>query len=427
MPKVFRHLFLGLYLLSLGLYSWWSFGLTAPNLFFSSWQPYVDFQWFMWNVLFENKQNLVYFYLGTSPCIWLSYACLVWQKKTIKSFKVILFSLLLVMIPLLLANTALSYDVFNYIFNAKMVLVYQANPHVQVALDFAQDPWTRFMHNTHTPAPYGYGWTAISLLPSALGLQKFLPTWLLFKAMSIISILGLVATYWWLHTKRKIQLNWPMLWLVIINPLLLVEVVGNAHNDLWMMVPALLSFGLVWQPSNKRFKYQTVLISAILLLVSIQIKLASLVLVPLWLLLIIPSQQDFFKATHHWAPFLAAGLFFVPLFTPRSQQFHPWYFSWVLVWLPLIPWYSLQLKNKLLVSLNRSARILVQILVPSWILLSISSWLRYLPWLWSGEYSASVVTLQRAITWGPFFVCLLVVSLWVVSKAIIKNMESDAQ
>ncbi len=75
----------------------------------------------------------------------------------------------------------LSRDIFNYIFNAKIVLVYHQNPHFVAANQFLFDPQTRFMTWVHVPTPYGGLWTALSLIPAVLGLGKFVLNLVTFK------------------------------------------------------------------------------------------------------------------------------------------------------------------------------------------------------------------------------------------------------
>ena len=58
--------------------------------------------------------------------------------------------LLIIVLLGIFAYPMFSYDIFNYLFNAKMVLIYGANPHIKTALEFAFDPMVRFMQNTHT-------------------------------------------------------------------------------------------------------------------------------------------------------------------------------------------------------------------------------------------------------------------------------------
>jgi hypothetical protein len=391
------------YFLSLTCYSVFSYALTAPNLTLLNWLPYTQFQAWMWETLFNNRPLLTQVYVVVMVAVLVSYFLLMRQllRHTVtwssKSWPWVVASSFLLTAPLLLANNALSYDVFNYIFNAKMVLVYQANPHVQVALDFASDPWVRFMHNTHTPAPYGYGWTALSLIPFVLGTGKFLTTWLLFRVMSLVSLVWLGGVLWWALPRQNQKPSYESLALLFLNPLIVIEVIGTFHNDLWMMAPAVWALVLV-RPSARK-KLSTVLLSAGLLIFSISIKLATLTLIPLWLGLVavdwpvvIPglTQLSIWKKRREllsaWWPVLASLLMFIPLLTSRSQQFHPWYLTWVLVWVPLFP----ALKNKWL----GGWRTLI------WTL-SVTSLLRYAPYLWHGIFTPEIIWQQKMFTWLP--------------------------
>ena len=66
------------------------------------------------------------------------------------------------------------------------------------------------------------------------------------------------------------------------------------------------------------------------------------------------------------------------MLTSRSQQFHPWYLSWSLVWLPVI-------KNKVWRN--------------TLLLFSISSLVRYLPWMLENGYNPQILLKQKLITW----------------------------
>lgn len=396
-------------------YSWFSYGLTAPNLILSSWDPYWRWQLWMWRTFFNDRATLSWTYGGLLVAIFGWYLVGLWWAKNHQLLKIKIDSLSdylkigvlssLFILPLIVSNNALSYDVFNYIFNAKMVVYYHANPHVQTALDFARDDWTRFMHNTHTPAPYGYGWTIISLAPYALGMGKFLPTWIIFRLMSVIS-LGLLAVSLRLAAKntpfKLSQIGWLILFL---NPLLLIEIISNSHNDLWMMVPAVLSLALIATPKptasqRPSLSWQKIVVSLILLAISISIKLASVALIPLWGWLVINP-----KLIRRWLinwPLMASILMFVPLFHPQSKYFLPWYLTWSLVWIPLFNFKQTWTKwwTGLLV------------------VASISSLSRYLPYLWAGNYEGQIVFHQQLITWIPLGITIIFILLWAAKNKL---------
>lgn len=358
-------------------YAWWSYILVDPNLVLSSWAPYWQAQQWLWETFLPNREILTEWYEVAVGGVILSYLGLLW---TFRRQHWRWWMLAIILIPLFFAHNALSHDVYNYIFNAKMVVKYQANPHVQVALDFPNDPYVRFMHNVHTPAPYGYGWTAISVIPYVAGLGKFLTEWMSFRLMSVFSYLALIVTVWWAKKRTAEPFETVDVLALLLNPLLLIEIISNSHNDLWMMVPAMLSLFLVGTQSKLNMKVVT--LSSVLLTISISTKFATALLLPVWVLLIaksyLPGKWQQF--TQLFWPAVASLLLIIPLLTPRSQQFHPWYLTWALVWLPFI-----KVKN------------LRYFLV----LLSFTALYRYVPWLLSGEYTPDIIHQQKLITWLP--------------------------
>src|ERR1700733_208837 len=93
-------------------------------------------------------------------------------------------------ILLTFSYSAFSYDIFNYMFDAKIITHYQANPYMHKALDYPGDPMLAFMHWTQRVYPYGPVWLAITVPLSFIGLQIFLPTFFLFKMLAAASLLG---------------------------------------------------------------------------------------------------------------------------------------------------------------------------------------------------------------------------------------------
>lgn len=407
-------LLLILYSVLLAGYSIFSYSLTDPNLVLTTWQPYWQFQQWMWQTFFGNPVLLTMVYSGLMLSLFgvyfliynqLRQSSLEYQQSSWKYIGLFL----LVISPLLVSYNALSHDVFNYIFNAKMLVVYHANPHVQVALDFPDDPWTRFMHNTHTTAPYGYGWTFLSVIPFMLGMGKFLLTWLAFRLWSVLSLVLLYfALQYAAYVFGRTRLQAHQLVLVFLNPLVLIELVSNMHNDLWMIVPAVVGLALVANLDTKKMQgYGSLWLALVLYLFSISIKYATLALLPLFIVL--GAEKGFllkffnfsvwgnrFKryVPEHWlsmievkvlqfVPFFASVLLFLPLLTSRSQWFLPWYLVWSLVWLPFI-------RSKMW------TRIIL--------LFSFTAMLRYIPWLLTGGFDGNVIVYQRLITFVPLLI-----------------------
>lgn len=370
------------------IFAVFSFGLTDPNLVFSSWQPYWQFQNWAWDTFFTQKEVLIFTYFSLVLLLFIGHsAILTTLKKSSISGRNFGVFLLITALIMSLSYNALSHDLFNYIFNARMVVLYGENPHSTTATAFPDDLWVRFMHNTHTPAPYGYGWTGLSSLFYLFGGNIFSITWIIFKVLALASYLSLFWVYAAFLKKQPREAFFAKMALVLFNPLILIEVLSSGHNDLWMMTPAVLSMLLLLKKNSAK----TLALSAVLLIFSISIKVVSVVLIPLWVVLVVRQYVDlvarYTQAVVKYLPELASLLFFLPLLTDRSQYFHPWYLIWSLVWLPFCRWKPWKV---FLISL------------------SITSLVRYIPALYEGGFTPEVVISQRLITWVPAVLATIV-------------------
>lgn len=385
------------------LFSLWTWILTAPNLVLSSHQFYWTIQTFLWDNLYANRAFISYSYFILIVILFLVYF-IVTKKTFFNNKKTFLLTFILFFSPLLFSYNALSYDVFNYLFNAKMVVHYHANPHVKVALDYPDDPWVRFMHNTHTSAPYGYGWTMVSLLPFIVFGGKFTLTWYSFRLLNLTLLF--LCLYIMMQWQKKInqQINYQSLSLFFFNPLVLIEVVTNFHNDLWMMLPVLLSLYLLYPSKDSPISKSQFLFSSILFLFSLSIKYASVALLPAWIFLaylsnekrilgliklqVSPKLNYYSSLIKKYFFDICAFLMFLPLLTFRSQLFHPWYLLWSLIFIPFV---------------SRRTRTLL-------LIFSFSSMLRYLPYLWENGYRSLTVFTQQLITFVPAIIYLIILT-----------------
>ncbi len=418
-----------LFSIVLFVFSVFSYSLVDHNLVLMTNSFYQAFQVWLWQTFFVDGVLMAWIYFFFIFALFIFY--LHFLEKLKKEKKVVrhlikekyFLIFFLVISPLFFSYNFLSHDVFNYIFNARMVVVYGANPHTTTALAFSNDLWTRFMHNTHTVAPYGYGWTYLSLLPYSMGFGKFTLTLLAFRVWSILSLVLLYFSLQHLsQSLSKRYLSFYQLALVFLNPLLLIEVIMNYHNDLWMMSLAVFAVSFLVRLVTRKNRVivglskvigvtmaQTsvvnVFLSLVFLVLSVLVKLVTVVLIPLWFLVVgfgfatLSRAGDSFFTLRSLSfnkvkkiiskffllkvlqviPDLASMLLFLPLFTHRSQQFLPWYVLWVLVWIPLT-----QLKKW---------RQLV-------IVFTVSSLLRYLPEFSSNfHYTATLLRQQKLITW----------------------------
>src|SRR4029077_5681534 len=125
------------------------------------------------------------------------------------------------------APVLLSHDAFSYVDHARLGVRHGLDPYVSAPDAAPTDP--AFAHVTWTETPSAYG----PLFTLATCPLAWLPIWLavaVLKAVAAISVLGLAWTVSRLATWRGVDPARAAAF-VALNPLVLVHVVGGAHND----------------------------------------------------------------------------------------------------------------------------------------------------------------------------------------------------
>lgn len=384
-----RNILVAIFVLCAWTYSIFSYVFADTNLVLNSNPWYWNAQQWLWHNILPNNNLLVAIFASLIILFFGLYLAILYlAKKNNKLFskrELILF-MTLIFVPFLFAHNALSHDIFNYIFNAKVVLEYGDNPHTSPPGNYPDDLWLRFMHNTHGLSPYGYVWTGLSLLPYIFGFGKFILIFANFKIFSLLSLIFSIIFMYKILKLNKLINVFPRILLFAINPLVLIEFIGNAHNDLFMMVFALASYYYLILFTKTKMSKNTkyLFLSGLFLLISVGIKMSTVVLLPIFILAIILHYKHIKKIgvqefVVNYFPILASIFMFVPLFFERSQQFYPWYLVWSMTWLPFI----------------KDRRLILA-------LISFSFWsmLRYLPWIYAGlHYGGEVGRSQKMITW----------------------------
>ena len=274
----------------------------------------------------------------------------------------------LITLILLLSYPAFSYDIFNYIFNARMITKYGVDPHIYKALDFPYDPWIRFMRWTHVTTPYPWGWTLLGVVPSLLGFQIFIITLLNFKLLMALFYLGTVYIMGkimeTINPKNKIV----AMIFVATNPLIIVESLVSGHHEIVMVFFALLSLYLLFIKKRQW-------LSLFFLGISMSIKQVTLPLLSLWVI----------KNIKLPVVLMIIGLILFQLIFHR--EFQPWYFLWILPFAPLLT------VNQKILSL-----------------FSLLSWgclLRYAPYLYFGNWDWPVMWIVNYLTILPVLTYLI--------------------
>jgi len=134
-----------------------------------------------------------------------------------------------------LAPPLLSQDAFSYIAYARLDVVHGLDPYTHSPSDIPHDPVYPFAGSKDFTSVYGPLFT-VATFPLAETSVPF-AFWAL-KAIAALATLGVVALVWWCAQRLGRDPRAPAA-AVGLNPLVLVHVVGGAHNDaltvlLWM-------------------------------------------------------------------------------------------------------------------------------------------------------------------------------------------------
>lgn len=328
-----------LYCLTLVALAFFSFTFVDLNLTILNWQPYLTAQQQFTQLGYFNRPINAAIQTVIFLCLVICFVALVTRAAsyTWKSIKC------LVVITAFVTGfgyNAYSFDLFNYMFDARIITKYGQNPYQQKALDYPQDQWTRFMHWTHRTYPYGPTWLVTTVPLSFLGNQKFLLTFMLFKALFVLSYL---AAVWYLFriikqltTDELLQKTAVLLFAT--NPLIIIDGLLSAHMDLVMGAIGLVGVYFAIR-GFKESKPMNDLKSLSLLIYSAGIKYAT---AP-WLVV---SNRIFLKYAGERA--MVISLIFFSLVMGVAQaiylgQYQPWYGLLVAMVIPLaVPYFKVK-------------------------------------------------------------------------------------
>jgi hypothetical protein len=146
---------------------------------------------------------------------------------------------------LLWVYPATAVDVFGYIASGELLALHQVNPFVIVPGAYPSDTIVSYLAFPSEPSQYGPAWALLGGAIASLTGTDLLGEVLLYKLVAIAAHLGSAAVIYRIALRlgRSRTIARASAYLFLWNPLLLWEMVGNAHNDGLMML-----FGLacVW-------------------------------------------------------------------------------------------------------------------------------------------------------------------------------------
>jgi hypothetical protein len=360
-PIIFLYSFL---LIVLGIFS---YGFVDPNLKLGSGFFYQDAQKKLAFLVYQQRllTTLIFIFLVLFLFTLYFFLLNLADKGELSAgqlFKLVIAAVLI----LFFAYPAFSHDIFNYIMTAKIVTFYHENPYIVMPMEFLGEPMLAFMHAANKLALYAPFWIVLTLVPSVLARGNILASIFLFKFLIIAFYLGTVfligKILGQINPRRKIAGTV----FFAFNPLVLIETLVSAHNDVVMMFFTLLGFYLLFQ--KKRF------LSFVSLLASAGIKYATIILLPLFAF---PSRlkKEKLIILSSWALFL---VFFL---APLREEIYSWYLIWIIALVALVT------QNRLLYWLAIS--------------FSLGLLLRYTPFLYTRSWEGVTPLIKKIVTIIP--------------------------
>lgn len=358
-----------------------SFTQVDLNLTFSraSWFQAIEkgFQY----IGYFNRPLSTYIYIALLILLFSFYIVLL--RKAIKntiSKKQFWTVLIIVTVILTFSYNAFSYDIFNYIFDAKILTHYHQNPYMHSALDFPHDKMLNFMRWTHRVYPYGPFWLVLTVPLSFIGLQIFLPTFFLFKFLMAGSFLGSVYYIQKISTKLFPKNALSNTIFFACNPLVLIESLVSGHLDIVMIFFCLYA---IWVFINKKYIW-----SFGLFVFSAGIKFATGLLLPVFLYISFSKKT---KTEKYWEKvFLISTLLMlvtVVIESHSSGNFQPWY---LLIALP----FGSFLARK------------YYVIIPT-ISMTVFALLEYVPFLYQGDWNPPIPTILSWLTISGIIISII--------------------
>jgi len=330
-----------------------------------------------------NRPLSSLFYILILLFLFVFYVLILIQINKNKISRKTLWVIILITTAILtFSYNAFSYDLFNYIFDAKIFTHYNLNPYLFKPLDFPKDPMLSFMHWTHRTYPYGPVWLGLTIPFSFIGFNYFLPTFFLFKILVSASFVGTVF-----YMEKILNLINPKNTLFNIaffalNPLILIEVLVSSHNDMPMMFLAILAIYLAIK--NKWF-----LGFIIMVLSALTKQVTALLIIPF----VFFWGFTYFKKQFSIINFIKSCLLFSIIgfiYVLTKIEIQPWYFLWIFVFIPLL-------------NLNKTVIFFVNGII-------IGLLLRYLPFIYYGNWDGIVINLKLYVTLAAPILSLFVLT-----------------
>ncbi len=198
-------------------------------------------------------------------------------------------------------------DVVLYVVRARLWALYGGSPMSALPAHFPQDPFISLAGEyAKQPSPYGPVWELVAQIPLRLGITSIAGGVIAMKVISLLSYIGMALLIgWWARRDAdKFQVSRiTALTFFALNPLVLMQAIGNGHNDMLMLF--CITLGLVlWQ--RERWIGATLALT-----IATLVKVTGFILLPLFGIAVL-------TASPNWRTRITRGLGMVAIFIAIS-------------------------------------------------------------------------------------------------------------
>lgn len=196
-------------------------------------------------------------------------------RKTILGISILCGVILLGLYPI----TAI--DVALYVVRARLWALYNANPLTALPEAYPQDSYIAIAGEFgDETSPYGPLWELIAQVPMQMGFTDIAGG---VVAMKVIALLAFIGMSWLIGWKAK-TVSVTAFAFFALNPLVLLEAIGNGHNDILML--AFITLGLILWQKNQWLWAMTAFTLATM------IKITGVIIIPLFGLAVLMDAPD---------------------------------------------------------------------------------------------------------------------------------------
>jgi hypothetical protein len=179
-------------------------------------------------------------------------------------------------------------DVALYVVRSRLWALYGGSPMIAVPASFPQDPYIALAGEYRREvSPYGPVWELIAQIPIHLGILDIAGGIIAMKVMSLISYISMAVLVGWYarqDTPHYRVSGLTAMTFFALNPMVLMQAIGNGHNDMVML--ALMTLGLVlWQRDQWAW-------AAFALTLATLVKITGLIIMPLFGMAVLASAPD---------------------------------------------------------------------------------------------------------------------------------------